>query len=234
MKTEIFTKAKLQIRSTEGGGRKICGYAIIFNRPSAVLWKNGKSEAREVIDPGAVTKSLLDACDIKMTMFHDRQLILARSNKGVGTLNYRVDNVGVFFEFEAPKDADGDKAVALIKRGDIAGCSFAFTTRYESKEYVETTESKRSNGLREITYRVKRITGIFDFTLTDCPVYPDTSVSARQKQDEYIERAVEDMRKESSRQSIFAVPDRKQNVDWRQQVKEAREMLLGKKRNLIY
>ncbi|MBO5246147.1 MAG: hypothetical protein J6B28_02680, partial [Eubacterium sp.] len=41
-------------------------------------------------------------------------LILARSKNGKGTLTYSVDDKGVYFEFEAPKTVDGDKALELV------------------------------------------------------------------------------------------------------------------------
>ena len=47
------------------------------------------------------------------------QLILGRSNKGKGTLSYKVDEVGVLFWADMPRTADGDKALELIARGDI-------------------------------------------------------------------------------------------------------------------
>ena len=141
-----------------------------------------------------------------MTMFHDRQLLLARSNKGSGTLSYGVDDKGVYFEFEAPDTADGDKAIELVKRGDIAGCSFAFSTRYYDRAFVE--ESVVHGDKVEVTYRVKVITGIYDFTLAADPAYPDTSVEAReivdalhqrrQRDNEKIEKQIAEMRRAAS------------------------------------
>lgn len=124
--------ADLKIREAggEGESRVITGYAILFNTPSDPLWSDEESEAREVIAPEAITKELLDGCDIKLTMFHDRHLILGRSRQGSGTLSYTVDEKGVMFECEMPKTVDGDKALELVRRGDLAGCSFMFTTRY--------------------------------------------------------------------------------------------------------
>jgi HK97 family phage prohead protease len=174
--------AELQVREASEGeapSRTITGYAILFGVPSAPLWSDEDSEAREVIAAEAVTKELLDGCDIKFTMFHDRQLILARSKSGSGTLSYTVDEKGVKFEFDAPNTADGDKALELVRRGDISGCSFAFTTRYWDNDFVERS-TKVVNGATLITYTVKAVTGVYDFTLAADPAYPDTSVEARE------------------------------------------------------
>ena len=177
----VVTCADLHVREAEGGApsRTIVGYAILFNTPSAPLWSDEDEEAREIIAPEAITKELLDGCDIKFTMFHDRQLILARSNKGTGTLSYTVDDKGVAFEFEAPNTVDGDKALELVKRGDLAGCSFAFSTHYWDESFVSRTVEVR-DGRAYITYTVKAVTGVYDMTLAADPAYPDTSVEARE------------------------------------------------------
>lgn len=174
--------ADLRVREGAEGeapSRTITGYAILFNTPSAPLWSDEDSEAREIIAPEAITKELLDGCDIKFTMYHDRQLILGRSNKGTGTLEYFVDEKGVGFNLELPKSPNGDEALELVSRGDISGCSFAFTTRYWDSDFVERT-TKVVNGSTMITYTVKAITGVYDFTLAADPAYPDTSVEARE------------------------------------------------------
>lgn len=186
-KTEIITRqlhtvGDLRIRESEEEGkegRTITGYAILFNTPSAPFYEDEAEVVREVVDPKAITGALLDSCDIKMTLFHDRQLILARSKNGAGTLSYKVDERGVYFEFEAPHTVDGDKALELVRRGDISGCSFMFTTYYYDDEYVLRSVDK-SGGKKSITYRVKKILGIYDFTLTPDPAYPDTHCEARE------------------------------------------------------
>lgn len=173
--------AELRVREADGDApsRTITGYAILFNTPSVPLWSDEDSEAREVIAPEAITKELLDGCDIKFTMFHDRQIILGRSNKGSGTLEYFVDEKGVGFNLELPRSANGDEALELVRRGDISGCSFAFTTLYWDSDFVERS-TKNVNGTVMITYTVRAVTGVYDFTLAADPAYPDTSVEARE------------------------------------------------------
>ena len=207
-KREIFTASQLRLREIDGKeeSRIITGYAILFDVPSAPLYEDEDEVIREVIAPEAVSLELLDNSDIKMTMFHDRQLLLARSNKGSGTLSYGIDNRGVYFEFEAPDTADGDKAIELVKRGDIAGCSFAFSTRYYDRAFVE--ESVVHGDKVEVTYRVKVITDIYDFTLAADPAYPDTSVEAReivdalhqrrQREKDKFEKQIAEMRRAAS------------------------------------
>jgi HK97 family phage prohead protease len=200
----LHTVTDLQVREAAEGevaSRTITGYAILFNVPSAPLYSYDDEEAREVIAPGAVTKELLDGCDIKMTMFHNRQLILARSKNGAGTLSYGVDDKGVYFEFEAPKTADGDKALELVRRGDIAGCSFMFTTHYYDSAYV-ARDVKREDGKTIVTYTVNVITGIYDFTLAADPAYPDTTCEAEARELVKELRTVEPKNEDKMREQV--------------------------------
>lgn len=220
----LCTPTELHVRESAEGeapSRTITGYAILFNVPSAPLWSDEDSEAREVIAPEAVTKDVLDAQDIKMTMFHDRQLILGRSNKGGGTLSYTVDEKGVAFEFNAPNTVDGDKALELVRRGDISGCSFAFTTHYYDSDFVERQSEVAPNGVNKITYRVKAVTGIYDFTLAADPYYPDTSVEAREFAKEL-------------KQEQTPEPDPKQEEEKKAKMREQlREMRYAAKSSLV-
>lgn len=185
LRRECVVREGVHLREAPEGqeSRTIEGYAILFNTPSAVLWSedDGKIEAREIIAPEAVTRELLDASDIKFTLFHDRQLILARSKEGQGTLSYDIDTRGVKFSFEAPHTADGDKAVELVRRGDLAGCSFAFSTYYWKSDYVDRNVQTEATGKQLITYTVRQIVGVYDMTLAADPAYPDTSVSLREQ-----------------------------------------------------
>ena len=145
------------------------------------MWDDDDEYAVEVISPSAITKEFLDKCDIKMTMYHNREKLLARSNRGKGTLQYKVDNTGVFFSFVAPHTNDGDAAVELVKRGDIAGCSFAFRTHYWDEGFV--TRSVEKDGEKtKITYTVNAVTDVRDFTLAADPAYPDTEVDVRERE----------------------------------------------------
>ena len=196
VKREIQTPGKLFVRESAPGeapSRKICGYAIMFNVPSVILDKDDHYEEREIIKPCAVTKELLDGCDILMTMYHNREIVLARSNKGEGTLSYRIDSKGVFFEFDAPNSPNGDEALELVRRGDITGCSFIFGSYYYDDEYVRR-EEKKVNGVTQVTCFVLKMTGVYDFTITTKPAYPDTSVEAREAQERKAQRKAREIR----------------------------------------
>lgn len=183
-KRTIALIADLKLREAPDGGesRTIEGYALKFGVRSRLLcdWWD---PYYEVLEPGCVTREMLDAQDIKLTMFHDRQLILARSNKGVGTLNYEVDEVGVKFWAEMPRTVDGDKALELVQRGDIAGCSFCYSTDEQDSENAvsyERIDEKTDGGDDILVRHVKRIDAVYDFTLAADPAYEQTSVTRRE------------------------------------------------------
>lgn len=182
MRRELFLPAAgLCVREGgEGEPRRIEGYAIRFNEPSAPLGRSADGTVwREIITPEAVTRGLLDSSDILMTLFHERTRILARSKKGAGTLEYDIDGEGVRFRFTPPATADGEMALELVQRGELDGCSFIFSTRYDDSKCVEREITADNKGVKTGLARVKKIFGIYDFTLTPSPAYPSTSVAAR-------------------------------------------------------
>mgnify|MGYP002516612091 CR=1 FL=1 len=183
-KRTIAIVSGLHVREAADGAesRTIEGYALKFGVRSRLLcdWWN---DYYEVLEPGCVTREMLDAQDIKLTMFHDRQLVLARSNKGKGTLSYEVDNVGVKFCAEMPHTVDGDKALELVSRGDIAGCSFIYSTDEDDSENAVSYErlaEKGEDGEDILLRHVKRIDNVYDFTITTDPAYEQTDVSKRE------------------------------------------------------
>ncbi len=180
-----LTNLKLREATNGEESRTIEGYALNFGVRSRMLcdwWDN----YYEVLEPGCITREMLDEQDIKLTMFHDRQLILARSNKGQGTLNYEVDETGVKFWAEMPRTVDGDKALELVARGDIAGCSFCYSTDEGDSENAvsyEKLDEVGENGKAVLLRHVKRIDNVYDFTLAADPAYEQTSVSKREVED---------------------------------------------------
>ena len=153
----------------EGESRTITGTAIVFNAESEVLDDWGE-RFREVILPEACTMEFLNTQDIKMNMLHERELTVARANKGTGTLKLSVDDRGVNFEFEAPKCDIGDRCLEMVRRGDYSGCSFEF--------YPKDYDVERNGDDVKITHRK------FDFisalTIGMDPAYRQTSVNARE------------------------------------------------------
>lgn len=178
-KREIRTiDCQLAVREAEGGqageSRTITGRAIVFNAESEVLDDWGE-RFREVILPEAVTMEFLNTQDVKMNMLHERELTVARCNKGVGSLRMAVDEQGVTFEFEAPKCDIGDRCLEMVRRGDYSGCSFEFYP----KDY-EVQRTKGADGKDEVVIRHKSFEYLGALTIGMDPAYRQTSVNARE------------------------------------------------------
>ena len=178
-KREVRTiDCQLSVREAEGGqtgdSRTITGRAIVFNAGSEVLDDWGE-RFREVILPEAVTMEFLNTQDVKMNMLHERELTIARCNKGVGSLRMAVDEKGVTFEFEAPRCDIGDRCLEMVRRGDYSGCSFEFYP----KDY-EVERTKGADGKDEIIIRHKSFEFLSALTIGMDPAYKQTSVNARE------------------------------------------------------
>lgn len=135
---------------------------------------SGNRRFREVILPSAVSMQMLRQCDVRALIDHDKSRLLARWNKGKGSLTLSIDNKGLRYSFEAPNTADGDFAVEMVKRGDVDGCSFAFFLEKDGDRWKRLNDDLY---LRTVT-KISRIT---DVTLTADPAYKQTSVGVRSK-----------------------------------------------------
>lgn len=175
-----------EVRSFEGIGtptttdesRTIEGYAVVFNERSLVMYDpREKKIFTEVIKPGAITEGLLQRSDVKALLEHNRERLLARSNKGQGTLTLILDERGLKYRFEAPNTPDGNFAREMIKRGDISGSSFAF--RAYSKDATSWTKEPDGTWLRTVNV----IDDLRDVTITSDPAFTGTQVSTRSIED---------------------------------------------------
>ena len=156
-------------------GRTIEGYAIVFNQRSEVMldWsaEEGLRRFVEVISPTAISDNLLQQSDIKALVEHNRQRLLARYNKGKGTLELAIDEHGLRYKFDAPNTADGDYAVEMVSRGDISGSSFAFRVKNEDTTWIK-------DGKLWVR-TINKFSSIHDVTITTDPAYTQTEVNVR-------------------------------------------------------
>ena len=178
-KREIRTiDCQLSVREQEGGqtgdSRTIQGRAIVFNAESEVIDDWGE-RFREVILPEAVTMEFLNTQDVKMNMLHERELTIARCNKGVGSMRLAVDEQGVTFEFEAPRCDLGDRCLEMVRRGDYSGCSFEF----DPKDY-DVERTKGADGKDEVIIRHRSFEFLSALTIGMDPAYRQTTVNARE------------------------------------------------------
>lgn len=158
--------------SDNAESRTIDGRSVVYGRESRIIHDH-LGRYIEIVEKGAVTPELLARSDIKMTLWHNRERLLARSNKGVGSLSLGVDEEGVWYRFDAPNTPDGNTALELVRRGDLSGSSFKYYAKPENVRW-----SKREDGT--IIRRVLKIDYIGEMTIASDEAYKDTSVNARE------------------------------------------------------
>lgn len=156
-------------------GRVIEGYAIVFEKESRVMYdEERKRFFIEVIERGAVTEELLNRCDIKAVLEHDKRRLLARCRNGIGSLSLSIDDYGLKYRFTAPHTSDGDFAVEMIERGDIFGSSFAYYA--DGKDRSKVSYSKKDGILLR---SVCEIDYISDISPVSDPAFFGTDVTVR-------------------------------------------------------
>lgn len=204
--------ADLHLREEgEGGkGRTIEGYAMKFGVRSQLI-NDYWDEYYEILEPGCISNETLDTQDFILSLYHDPHRVLGRSNKGQGTLSYDVDEVGVKFWCEMPNTADGNEALELVKRGDLDGCSFIYST--DEKNCVDLEKVTDENGMEVALRRVNEIKTIYDFTLTWRPAYKQTECSARERE------LLEGMNVVEVPEENIKEEEKDETASWREEVK---------------
>jgi HK97 family phage prohead protease len=144
--------------------RTVSGYAIVFNSDS-----NDLGGFIERIDPNSLN-GVVEKSDVLCLLNHNEDRgVLARSNKGEGSLTLEIDEIGLKYTFEAPNTALGDELLEGLRRGDISTSSFAFTVGKDSW-------SKMENGTYLRT--INSINELFDVSPVYRAAYDATSVKA--------------------------------------------------------
>lgn len=139
----------------------ISGYAALFNSTTE-LWG-----FREMIAPGAFTKTIKDGADVRALFNHDPNYVLGRTK--AGTLKIWEDERGLMYEISPQDTTVGKDLVSSIKRGDISQSSFGFTIEKEDWEIREG----------EPDLRIIREARLFDVSPVTYPAYEDTTVYSR-------------------------------------------------------
>jgi HK97 family phage prohead protease len=164
---EKRTLAGCELRAVESAsGRKVTGMAARYGVLSHDLGK-----FRERIQRGAFDSVV--GHDVCATFNHDPSHILGRTTSR--TLKLQAQNDGLAFECLLPNTTYADDLYESIKRGDVNGCSFAFTGVDDdwSEEDVE--------GERCAVRSIKNFKRLVDISMVTTPAYPGTSVDARFK-----------------------------------------------------
>ena len=158
----LETRSGSSLQTSNG---RLIGYCAVFNKKSHDL-----GGFREVIKPGSFTRTLADSAHVVALNNHNADQVLGRV--GSGTLRLEEDDTGLRFELDLPDTSYARDLSALVQRGDVAGCSFAFSVRPGGELWEET------NGQ---SIRTLSALDLGEITITAQPAYPDTSVAKRNR-----------------------------------------------------
>jgi HK97 family phage prohead protease len=152
----------VELRITDDEKPKIKGYAAKFGK-----WSEDLGGFTERIRKGAFDE-VIENGDIRALKNHDPNLILGRTTSG--TLRLRTNSVGLQTEIDPPDTNTGRDTVEEIRRKDITGMSFSFTTAEDDWKYNEDSTVERT---------IIKIGELFDVGPVTYPAYPDTTVAVR-------------------------------------------------------
>jgi len=161
LERRILPVEDVELRVDGDGNPKITGYAAKFGK-----WSEDLGGFREKIKKGAFDGVLEN--DVRALKNHDPNLLLGRTTSG--TLRLGTNSVGLNFEIDPPDTNTGRDTVEEIRRKDISGCSFAFTTLEDDWKYLEDGKIERT---------IVKVGQLFDVGPVTYPAYPDTTVAAR-------------------------------------------------------
>lgn len=193
---------KVEIRCelrSENGGRHISGKAISFDTQSNDIG------FIEILHRGCISQELIDSSNIVFLYNHDYNQVIARANKGKGTLNIDLRDDGVYFDLEVPNTTMGNDLLENIRLGNITQCSFGFNYANEEGAY-------KDEKIGDVWYRnVYKIGELYDLSAVTYPAYDDTYVNARMqerskmedklKETEEIQEKVSEEKKEDEKMS---------------------------------
>lgn len=153
--------SSLERRQADDGSQSLVGHALVFDQLSEDLggW-------REKIQRGAVRKAL-PRSDVRGLFNHNPDNILGRVS--AGTLSVEEDSRGLAFELSPPDTDIGNRVAVAVERGDVTGCSFAFTVR---SDVWEETDG-------ELVRTIIELDELFDVGPVTYPAYPQTDISMR-------------------------------------------------------
>lgn len=107
--------------------------------------------------------------DVRALYNHNPDTVLARYNKGAGTLSLKVDERGLLYGFELPNTTLGNDLKEMLSRGDISQSSWGFAVAAQEWDW------SGEKAVRTIT----KVGKIFDVSLVTYPANPDTTVALR-------------------------------------------------------
>lgn len=175
MRTETrIIRGEVRAVGVAGQAMRVSGIAARYNNPTVV--QQGRVAFREVLLPGAFRKAVYGKQDTAFLINHDPNKLLGRVSSG--TLRLQDTSEGLSFECDFPDTEAAREAYASIKRGDLHGCSFGFSTEPDDSTWV----TDRANGKAVAIRKIHNVSALNDVSAVTFPAYPNTSVNARSQE----------------------------------------------------
>ena len=163
------------------------GYFVVFGQPYYV-----DDYCEEVIDRHAFDNAVMN--DVRALIDHNSRLVLGRRNETVQTLEFEIDDTGVYGRIQVnPDDTDAMSLRARVLRGDVDQASFGFIERRWEYEDLPDGRVRRT---------VLEIAELLELTVCTFPAYEQTSVSARSRNGDALRKEVLEHRKNNLRRKL--------------------------------
>lgn len=158
------TFSDIEMRKSEDNGSDYMsfrGYAAVFNSFSEDMG------FREIIMPGAFSKTLRSRNQIRMFLNHNSDIVLASTR--ARTLRLQEDERGLLVEADLPDTTAGRDLSVLMRRGDVDSMSFGFSVPKGGDSWSDDGTVRTLTQVR--LHEVSVVTGF--------PAYKDTTASVR-------------------------------------------------------
>lgn len=163
------------------------GYFVVFDQPYYI-----DDYCEEVIDRHALDNA--DMSDVRALIDHDSRLCLARRNENVQTLDFSIDETGLFGRIQInPADSDAMSLRARVQRRDVDQASFGFEERVV--EYSDLPGGR-------VRRTVKEISKLWEISVCTFPAYEQTTVSARSRNGDALRQELLEHRKANLRRKL--------------------------------
>lgn len=171
----------------DGEPMLIEGYFVVFNQPYYIDYY-----CEEVIDRHAFDNAVMS--DVRALIDHNSRLVLGRKNENVQTLEFEIDDTGLYGRIRVnPDDTDAMSLRARVLRGDVDQASFGFIERRWEFEDLPDGRVRRT---------VLEIAELLELTVCTFPAYEQTSVSARSRNGDAFSKELLEHRKNNLRRKL--------------------------------
>lgn len=166
----MFSNARIEFRAMPGSDSPgmLSGYAAVWRSVSLDL-----GGFREMVAPNAFDASLQRRDEVAALVNHDPNRILGRTRNK--TLALAPDYRGLGFTVALPDTSLGRDTAALVARGDLSQCSFAFVCDDES--WGETEDPDNPGEM--VSLRTIKSAKLLDVSVVANPAYAATSVGVQ-------------------------------------------------------